>query len=75
MEKAQFEMGFGEWAGFGWLAESWKTLQSPPAIGSKEGGLSMPLMREAEGVAMMEMEGSRLYTMWDGAYRADHRGP
>ena len=48
--------------------------ENTPAIGSKEVGLSLPLGREAKGVAMMEMEGLSLYTMWDGDYRPDHSG-
>lgn len=37
----------------------------------KQGGGTKPT---ANGVAMMEMEGSCLYSMWDGYYRPDHRG-
>lgn len=70
MGKAQFEMGFEEWAGLGGWQKAGRRCREYSS-NRKQGGGAKPT---ANGVAMMGMEGSCLYSMWDGDYRPDHRG-
>lgn len=71
VEKAQFVMGFGEWAGFRRWQKAGRHLRENS---SREVGLSLPLEGPAEGAAMMDMEGSHLSRTWDGHHRPDRGG-